>query len=90
MTRPAVAVAVVVPDSVPPDAVTVIRETSSLAARFPKRSRSSITGSIASVAPVLAPTGWVTTAIEVVAAALTVIGLLVTEFKEPLVNRSST
>ena len=90
MTRPAVAVAVVVPVSVPLDEVTVIRETLSLAARFPKRSRSSITGSIASAAPVRAPTGSVTMAIEAAAAARTVIALLVTEFSEPLVKSNWT
>ena len=90
VARPPVAVTVVLPTRNPPEELTEIREVLSLAAKFPKRSLSSTTGSIAKFDPVLAPTGWVATAIEAAAAALTVRALLVTEFSEPLVNSNCT
>ena len=62
VARPAVAVTVVEPPSVPEptpsnNEVTVTRVTSSLEARFPNRSRSSTIGTTGKPAPVLAPTG---------------------------------
>ena len=86
LARPAEAVTVSVPESVPDETVTVTLEVSSLRARFPNSSLSSTTGVMASTEPVLAPTGCEIMASRTASAAKTETGWEVTAVRSPLLN----